>query len=56
MENRADQSILDLTLRARYLRSITLAHLLRRALYRIRGATEKAGAPRQDSDVAFERR
>lgn len=57
MENHADRSILDLTLRARHLRSAYLAALFAAALRRIRGAGDTAAVPApREPEMALERR
>lgn len=56
MENRASTSILDLTLKARHLRSAYLANLVPRALQRVGKAAPRTDAPLTEADIAFERR
>ena len=56
MENRSSESTLDLTLKARHMRSAYLASLFRRALERLRGDARQPVAPDLDGETAFERR
>ncbi len=56
MKNGASTSILDLTLKARHLRSAYLANLVRRALQRVGKAAPRTDAPLTEADIAFERR
>ncbi len=56
MENRASASILDLTLKARHLRSAYLAGIFRRAFQRIRRAAQQPITPDHEAEAAFERR
>lgn len=56
MKSRTEPSILDLSLRARYLRSACLASLLARTLHRIRGAAAGTETAARKPELAFERR
>ncbi len=56
MENHANRSLVDLTLRAHYLRSAYLASLLAAALNRIRRDAGNTKAAPREPKMAFGRR
>ena len=56
MDNPSDPSLVDLTLRARCLRSACLARLFARALNPNHGATGNTAAVPREPELAFERR
>lgn len=55
MNTRTYPSALDLTLRARHLRSAHLADLFRKILPRVRGIAGQAKAAPRQTDLALER-